>query len=93
MADIDGALKELARQRIATGELPCSPTAPTWGSRGSGAPCSLCKRPIGTEEIEYEVAAVDPRGIAEATPVRFHLTCHAAWQAECQGRPQHRAGA
>jgi hypothetical protein len=83
MAEVDGVLKELAKRRIASGELPCPPAARTWGSRGSGAPCSLCARPIGTDEIEYEVAAIDLREAAEPRTVRFHLPCHAAWQAEC----------
>ena len=91
MAEVDAALKELAKQRIASGELPCTPTARTWGSRGSGAPCSLCTRPIRADEIEYEVAAVDWRGTTESSTVRFHLPCHAAWQAECNGKPHRSA--
>ena len=92
MAEVNGALKELAKQRIASGELPCLRTARMWGSRGSGGQCSLCARPIGTHEIEYEVAAVDLRGAAETPTVRFHLPCHAAWQAECHSRPNGHAG-
>lgn len=49
-----------------------------WGSHGSGAPCSLCEQPIRPEEIEYEVDAGERAGT-----LRFHLTCHAVWQAEC----------
>lgn len=91
MNEVDAALKELAKQRIASGELPCTPTARTWGSRGSGAPCSLCTRPIRSDEVEYEVAAVDPRGATELPTVRFHLHCHAAWQAECHSSPHKHA--
>ncbi|HTT04460.1 MAG TPA: hypothetical protein VMF64_04170 [Steroidobacteraceae bacterium] len=83
MADVDGELKRLAEQRIASGELPCPPASRTWGSHGSGAPCSLCARPIQTHEIEYEVAPVDLRGAADPRTVRFHLRCHAVWQAQC----------
>lgn len=91
MAEVDRDLKELAKQRIASGELPCPPAARTWGSHGSGAPCSLCAQPIQAHEIEYEVATVDSRESAEGRTVRFHLRCHAAWQAECQTRPHVRA--
>jgi hypothetical protein len=87
MAEVDGSLKQLAKQRIASGELPCPPAARTWGSRGSGAPCSLCARPIQPHEIEYEVAALESREAAETRTVRFHLRCHAVWQAECHKTP------
>ena len=84
MAEFDGTLKALARQRIASGELPCQPAARTWGSHGSGAPCSLCNGSVREDQIEYEVAVVDARGLAEPRTLRFHLACHAAWQSECR---------
>lgn len=80
----DGELRELAVQRIASGELPCDPAARTWGSRGVGAPCSLCVRAIRPDEIEYEVAVPDHRAHGDPRTVRFHLRCHAAWQTECR---------
>ncbi|HEY7929875.1 MAG TPA: hypothetical protein VID71_07685 [Steroidobacteraceae bacterium] len=89
---MDEELKQLAKQRIASGELPCLRTARTWGSHGSGATCSLCARPIQAHEIEYEVAADDCGGAAEARTVRFHLRCHAAWQAQCHTRTHVRSG-
>lgn len=72
----------LAKQRIETGELPCYPVRRMWGSHGSGACCSLCDQPIRAEEIEYEVAS-GPEADEQAQTLRFHLTCHAIWQAEC----------
>jgi len=89
MAEVNGALQELAKQRIASGELPCPPAARTWGSHGSGAPCSLCAGMIRADQIEYEVAVVDPRGLVEPRTLRFHLPCHLAWQTECR-RPSTR---
>ncbi len=60
-----------------------------WGSYGSGALCALCNRTIGRKEIEYEVDG----GEREWT-LRFHLVCHAVWQAECirAGRARADAG-
>jgi hypothetical protein len=93
MANFDGDLRQLAKQRIASGELPCHPTARTWGSRGGGAQCSLCSRAIRADEIEYEVAFPDTRGHGDSRSVRFHLPCHAAWQAECRGAREQTQGA
>jgi hypothetical protein len=74
----------LARQRIESGELPCYRVRHLWGSHGSGACCALCDQPIRTEEIEYEVAS-DPEAVeaAQTQTLRFHMACHAIWQAEC----------
>ena len=80
----EGELQQMARQRIASGELPCHPEARTWGSRGAGAPCSLCTRTIRADEVEYEVAFPDSRSQGDPRTVRFHLRCHAVWQAECR---------
>jgi hypothetical protein len=82
MSTSDDELGRVAKRRIDTGELPCHPGARMWGSRGSGATCSLCDRPIRAEEVEYEVAA--DVGVDECERVfHFHISCHAVWQAEC----------
>ena len=80
MASIDDELGRLAKQRIQAGELPCDPDRRMWGSRGSGALCSLCGRPIRHEEVEYEIEM--PEEGAERV-LRLHLACHSVWQAEC----------
>jgi len=86
MASNDDELGRLAKQRIQAGELPCNPSRRMWGSRGTGAPCSLCGRPIRFEDVEYEVEAPDygagQVGGAERV-LRFHLACHSVWQSEC----------
>ncbi len=75
-------LGRLAKRRIEAGELPCYVVTHMWGSHGSGGCCALCHRPIGIEEIEYEVAS-DPEADQAAVTLCFHLGCHAIWQAEC----------
>jgi ferredoxin len=54
-----------------------------WGSCGSGAACSLCDQPIRPEEVEYEVATPDRAAESGERVLRFHLECHAIWEAEC----------
>lgn len=75
-------LGRLARRRIEAGELPCYAVTRIWGSHGSGSRCSLCDQPIRAEDIEYEIS-LDPVADEPASNLRFHLACHARWQAEC----------
>ncbi|HEX4025004.1 MAG TPA: hypothetical protein VHX52_09930 [Steroidobacteraceae bacterium] len=70
----------MAKQRIQAGELPCNPSRRMWGSRGTGAPCSLCGRPIRIEEVEYEIEVPDE---GKEQVLRFHLACHSIWHSEC----------
>jgi hypothetical protein len=82
MTGSEEELGVLAKRRIEAGELPCYRVRHIWGSHGSGACCSLCDQPIRAEEIEYEVAS-GPEAHERAQTLRFHLACHAIWQAEC----------
>jgi len=48
----------------------------TWAGLGTGASCDLCREPISTEQIEYEIVIEDAAG-AEA--VRLHFDCYDRW--------------
>ena len=76
------SLKRLAQERIESGQLPCDPSARMWGSRGSGAECALCGRPIGPNEIEYEV---EMRVNGTTDTLQFHRVCHSVWHTACEG--------
>ena len=76
------SLKQLAQERIESGQLPCDPAARLWGSHGSGAACALCGRPIGPDEIEYEVET-RIKGAPDA--LHFHRACHSVWHTQCEG--------
>ncbi len=68
-----------ARRRIAAGQLPCDPHHSMWAGTGEGLPCSICDRPIGENQIEYEL-----QFDGEIRPIyRFHRICHQAWELEC----------
>jgi hypothetical protein len=73
-------LQRTARECLRNGQLPRMQSQCIWGGYGRGNVCSLCGEPIRTTEVEFEV----PEG-EEGTPrgLRFHITCHAAWQLEC----------
>lgn len=70
----DAALHALVMARIETGELPAEAAKATWAGKGGGDPCALCRRQIGTTEVEYEIQDVADRVFL------FHHQCHAAWQ-------------
>jgi hypothetical protein len=73
-------LRRVARERVASGDLPSEIISRMWASRGRGQSCSLCDRPIQNDEVEYEIEA-DIAG-AKGTFL-FHWPCHAVWQLAC----------
>jgi hypothetical protein len=80
------ALQRLARARIKDGRLPCHPTGDVRGGQGTGALCGVCGRPIGPDEIEYEVQFIADRALT----CRLHFHCYEVWLAECEdGRNAH----
>lgn len=79
LTDFAEALRPLARQLIAKGQLPRGALSRMWGGNGKGQLCSLCDKPIEHYQIEYEVEHADALG----QPLRFHAACLSAWQLEC----------
>jgi hypothetical protein len=77
----------MVRARIDDGRLTYDPPANVWGGQGTGALCEVCGKPIGPDEIEYEVQLVAYRPLI----CRLHFRCHAAWRAECDRRNSDRA--
>jgi hypothetical protein len=73
------ALRPIARERIAKGQLPCERPSRMLGGPGSGQLCSLCDKPIERYQIEFEI---EPEGATEQT-FRFHTLCHSIWELEC----------
>ncbi len=74
---------DVERQAIAARELPSGISLRVWGGRGSGKICSLCGRPIGSDDVEIELDGIEREG-----GVRFHSKCHLLWQEACKG-PDH----
>ncbi len=76
---VDTELRLIARQRIASGELPARPgPSRVFGGYGTGRLCDLCRKPISADEIEYEFE----HGADPAMTIRFHFVCQSAWQLE-----------
>jgi hypothetical protein len=71
-------LRQLIRERIATGALPGAPATLVWTGWGSGRRCSACDEPIKSTDAEIEIEAVGGR-----PNIRFHQQCFAVWRTEC----------
>lgn len=75
-------LRETARERLSTGQLPViGATRLQANYGGPGAKCELCGAQIEREQVQYHIT--DTRGGRSFT---FHLSCHGAWQLECNSK-------
>jgi hypothetical protein len=94
LTQLETDLRQRARDRIATGQLPNAVPKRMWGGKGSGRSCSLCDTPIGEMEIE-----VEERIDGKTRTFQFHVLCQSLWQLECvrdhhvKNRPMNEAGA
>lgn len=75
------ALRGQAREAIRAGTLPRRRPERMWGGPGGGAPCALCRKPVGSDEIEFELQFTSGEG-AGAANYHVHLRCLAAWELE-----------
>jgi hypothetical protein len=70
-------------EAIASGRLPAHLPTTSWAGYGSGAVCSVCRRPIGAEQLEAEFG-----GERAIPPYHLHLQCLAVWEAlKANGAP------
>ena len=75
-------LRMKALERISQKLLPAEVPPSIWAGRGSGQTCSLCDKPVGQSETEYELEAMAD-GLE--SHFRFHIRCHALWQLAVAG--------
>jgi hypothetical protein len=80
LAKLEAELRPIARDRIATGQLPRETPARLWAGRGTGQLCALCDKPIQRNEVEYDVERHIDEGV-QMFP--FHVDCESVWQLEC----------
>jgi hypothetical protein len=80
LSKLEAELRPIARERIASGQLPREAPSRIWGGHGTGQLCALCDKPIERDEVEYEVEEhID--GTVQL--FRFHMVCQSVWQLEC----------
>jgi hypothetical protein len=81
-------LHERARELINTGALPRQDTGPLYaGYGGAGHHCELCRSPITSKEVEYELEFGTSTVKSLRKIIRFHLACHAIWDYERKHLP------
>jgi hypothetical protein len=81
LTELEAQLRMIARDRIASGELPCvTPPLRMWGGYGSGRVCVVCDKIIEPADVEYEVEETI-KGTLQL--MYFHLVCQSIWQLEC----------
>jgi hypothetical protein len=79
LTKLEEALRLIARERIASGQLPRRGLSRMWGGYGTGQLCALCDKQIQPNEVEYEIEHTG----AAVQSFRFHIVCLSVWQLEC----------
>jgi len=69
----DERLRKLAMDAVAQGQLPTALPRKMWGGFGDGQVCTVCGRPITSEEVEAEFEA-------GCHSYHLHMQCFAAWE-------------
>jgi hypothetical protein len=78
----ESILREQARRVVQEGKLPARPPDRTWGGPGVGAPCEVCARPVGTDEMEFEIQFARDGDNPGLDKFHVHIRCFAAWEFE-----------
>jgi hypothetical protein len=79
----ENTLRLRAREAMKAGSLPRQRPQGIWGGPGTGAGCGVCGKPVGRDELEFELqfASDADRGAAS---YHVHVRCFAAWEFERQ---------
>ncbi len=75
-------LRQQARTAIQSGKMPAQRPDRTWGGPGVGAACAICERPVGRDELEFEVQFAHDGDSPGLDKFHLHLRCFAAWEFE-----------
>jgi hypothetical protein len=75
-------LRAKARQVVMDGKLPARRPDRTWGGPGVGAPCTVCEKPVGKEEMEFEIEFAHDGAVPGLDKFHVHIRCFAMWELE-----------
>ena len=72
-------IRTMARQKLASGELPHDHIPRFWGGPPDGEDCDVCEEAIRADQLLMEcISAATNRGL------QFHVECFYLWDAERQ---------
>jgi hypothetical protein len=77
----ENTLRKSACEAIQAGKLPNRAPTHVWGGQGVGARCTICDRPIGHDEVEFELQFAGDGGSGPDN-LHVHPRCFAAWELE-----------
>ena len=77
---VDGVVDTLSVEQAERQALPYQEPLRTWAGRGTGVPCNLCRAPISTQDIEYEVELLASAGNSRG--LHFHFNCYRLWESQ-----------
>jgi hypothetical protein len=80
--DDESTIRRVAREALRAGQLPHTLPSRTWGGRGTGHECAICRTPVGQDEVELELEFVVTNGHQTTVSHWVHLQCFAAWELE-----------
>jgi hypothetical protein len=80
MRDERTVVRQQIREAIEARKLPSHAPTRLWAGSGTGAPCALCDRPVGRNEVEYELEFFSDEGRLAARNPRVHVKCFLAWR-------------
>jgi hypothetical protein len=78
----ESTLRKKAREAMQAGKLPSRVPQRMWGGPGIGACCTICGRPAGHHEVEFELEFSRGDDDREPDIHHVHLQCFAAWELE-----------
>jgi hypothetical protein len=76
----EAELRQKVVDRLRDGKLPGQPPDRLWGGPGVNAPCSVCDRPVRTDEMEFEVQFARDGGAPHFDVFHVHTRCYAVWE-------------
>ena len=78
----DCELRKKAREAMQAGKLPSHLPQRMWGGPGIGAGCTICGRPAGQDEVEFELEFGRDNDDRDLGIHHVHRQCFAAWELE-----------
>ena len=82
----ESTIHRLARAAIWAGSLPDILPYLSWGGRGTGAICAICREAVHDHEVELELEFLVGDTSQPTVNHPVHLQCFAAWEIERQSR-------